>query len=874
MSQLTCSKCSRPAPRDAAYCYFDGFALPGAGQEAGPVAAGSRPFNSPFVFPSGRTCRNFDELALACQEDWKGACTLLKDGYLESFLGGLGRIDLALAAKEASRAADTEFGLDQLLGRLPTTALPEPKLRVDPLEVNLGVLDGADPRSFTLELENQGMRLLSGTVTSDAVWLSLGDVPGANDKHFHLTNEGKVSVTIRPNLIRASSKPVEGKLLITSNGGEVAVVFRAEKPIKPFPAGPLTGAMSPRQVAEKAMASQKEVAPYFEQGQVEAWYNDNGWIYPVKLPAASGLAAIQQFFEALGLTKPPKVVIDRQEITLLAEPGSSHSLSVEVSTQEKRPVFAHATSNVPWLEVGRAKFAGKSATVPMSIPSVPNAPGQVLRGEVTVISNGNARWVVPVLVEVAAPVGAFDFDAAPPPMQAILEPTEPLSVEDELPAPLAPPPPAPAPPPPAPVMPAAPPPPAPKSRGKRPEAGSDWWVHAIPAFLLLVVLGLVALYDIFKKEQPQTNLQFVLGPKYDTTSLTDKTQRVALDFSRDKRIGLMRVDGTRKTKLTSDTDGEQNSNTYISIDGTEYRYGNTVQNRDWVRNDKKAAGDLPSPYIGRWDTFRCPEEDVDVVQYAQIVPGQARTLDTALFYYRFHNTGKKTRKVALRVMLDTLIGKNDGAPFLVPGRSELVKTWASLKGDQVPDYLEVIENPNDSTNPGTVARVGLKGLAWSDDVKLTEPSRVLIAGFSSRDIGWDVPTNDIGKDSCVTIYWPEVDLKPGAMAHFAFTYGMGALDISKDIALSAPGGVLPGSEFTITGYVYNATAGQKVTLDLPDNLQAVEGLERTIEKEAERAQVFWRVRAVKQGAKEVHAVTKGAKSNPIRVVVNPGSIFG
>jgi DNA ligase D-like protein (predicted 3'-phosphoesterase) len=76
-------------------------------------------------------------------------------------------------------------------------------------------------------------------------------------------------------------------------------------------------------------------------------------------------AAIQQFFEALGLTKPPRVEIDRREITLLAEPGSSHALSLEVSTQDKRPVFAHGTSNVPWLEVGRAKFAGKSATVPM-----------------------------------------------------------------------------------------------------------------------------------------------------------------------------------------------------------------------------------------------------------------------------------------------------------------------------------------------------------------------------------------------------------------------------------------------------------------------------------------------------------------------------
>ena len=47
-----------------------------AGHEGGDVA-------NPFVFPTGRTCRSFNELALACQEEWSTACDLFQQGYLK-----------------------------------------------------------------------------------------------------------------------------------------------------------------------------------------------------------------------------------------------------------------------------------------------------------------------------------------------------------------------------------------------------------------------------------------------------------------------------------------------------------------------------------------------------------------------------------------------------------------------------------------------------------------------------------------------------------------------------------------------------------------------------------------------------------------------
>src|SRR5580704_10096487 len=65
-----CRTCSRVNPPEAFYCYYDGVVLDGHALNDGPIAVGAQPFLTPFVFPSGRACRNFDELVLACDTEW------------------------------------------------------------------------------------------------------------------------------------------------------------------------------------------------------------------------------------------------------------------------------------------------------------------------------------------------------------------------------------------------------------------------------------------------------------------------------------------------------------------------------------------------------------------------------------------------------------------------------------------------------------------------------------------------------------------------------------------------------------------------------------------------------------------------------------
>ena len=63
------------------------------------------------------------------------------------------------------------------------------------------------------------------------------------------------------------------------------------------------------------------------------------------------------------------------------------------------------------------------------------------------------------------------------------------------------------------------------------------------------------------------------------------------------------------------------------------------------------------------------------------------------------NKDKGKHKVGIRVMLDTFIGANDGVPFTIPGKKGFVDTKAEFSQKEIPDYIEVIENPDDPEEP-------------------------------------------------------------------------------------------------------------------------------------------------------------------------------
>jgi hypothetical protein len=878
----TCTKCSRVNPPEAVYCHFDGVALPGQARNGGPISVATQPFINPFVFPTGRTCRNFDELALACHENWHEARDLLQQGYLHNFLSALGRGDLALAAREAAKFPDRDRGLDGLLGKLPSKVLEAPKLRVEPAELNLGTLALGQDRQVQIHLHNQGMRLLYGTVTcDDCPWLMLGDAPGTPQKHFQIDHETVIPVHVRGNQLRAGNKPLEGKLIVESNGGTIPIVVRVDVPVKPFPSGILAGAKSPRQIAEKARAAPKDAAPLFENGAVAAWYKSNGWTYPVQGPPASGVGAVQQFFEALGLTEPPKVEISERSVGLRGDPGQQLRHVLRLETKEKRPVYAYGKSDQPWLEVGRPQLNGKVAKIPLVIPSVPNKPGQTLTAKVLVQANGNQRFTVPVTLVVGSPAAAvFDFDNAAPPVKPAPMPV--AAVPVTLPEPS----------------------PPPRTRVRSPGGGFPW-VHAVPALLLGgVLLGLV-IWDYATKGKGPSIDEVAFADEGDILpiSMADSPEpRLDIEFAEPRmRFGIQmskepdpQNPGKRK-RLTFEERGDSN-NTCILLDAQECLFGQSpgewlrlpkdltdepvlrsklgARDSQWLKSHRnKTLAKVPlvgdrKGYLSIWQYY----EGIRVYQTVELVVGeQTRLIDTVLVHYTLENRSEASHTVGLRMMIDTFIGANDGVPFTIPSQKELLTTWKQFEGSDIPDYIQALEHP-DIEEPGTIAHMGLKGFKLAGVANLEPIDKLVICRWPGSETKWswdyramnDPPEEK--KDSCVVLYWPYRDLEPGERRDAALTYGLNRIAVrgqGSRLGLTAGGSFRVGGEFTLTAYVKNPEPGQKVRLEqLPDGLKLVAGqeMEQTIQAGGEYSQASWRIRSQNPGKYQLEATSGPARA--------------
>lgn len=434
MSQV-CRLCSRVNPAEALYCYYDGAPLDAA--LGAPLAIGRQPFGHPFVFPDGRNCRNFDELILACEDDWQAGADMLRRGFFSSFFDAVGRPDLGHAARQSAKLRDRDRGLDQLLGQLPCTARPAASLVVQPLELNLGQLTDAAAPQFSLHLFNQGGGMIYGSVVAEADWLALGDAPGAPRKMFQFHVECEVAAHVVRKNLRAGPKPIDGRLVVETNAGLALVLVRIEVPNQPFPHGVLAGAATPRDLAKKAKASPKEAARLFESGAVRQWYEDNGWSYPIpKGQAAPGLASVQQFFEVLGLVKPPRVEISERSVALSGKPGEALQHTLHVHTPEKKYIFVQARSTVDWLRVVSQRTAGQRGQIVLRVPHVPALPGNRLNGFVHVTANGGQHFAVKVQLGVAGKRAQEAIEVVPitgsedvqPVKKSAAEPTETIPI--------------------------------------------------------------------------------------------------------------------------------------------------------------------------------------------------------------------------------------------------------------------------------------------------------------------------------------------------------------------------------------------------------------------------------------------------------------
>ena len=349
---------------------------------AGPVDPGQQPFPHPFVFPNGTACRNFDQLALACHNEWATAVELLRTGDLANFLAGLGRSDLARAAREAARQDDKDRALDQLLGELPANTIEPAKLHVETLHVNLGHLTVGKDHRWELRLANQGMRLLSGTIAAhDCTWLALGDGGGSPRKVFQFQTGTIIPVHVRGKLLRAAAKPVRADSSSKPTAAPPPSSSRPRCRSSRSPRAILAGAITPRQIAEKAKKRRpRQPRRCSRAGPLPAGISRTAGPIRCRGRPRPAWGRCSSIFEALGLTHAAegggaRVVAGCSRASL----GPACSTRSTCTAVEKRPVFASAVSDQPWLKVSQVVLDGRTAHVKLAVDSVPDRPGDTLQ---------------------------------------------------------------------------------------------------------------------------------------------------------------------------------------------------------------------------------------------------------------------------------------------------------------------------------------------------------------------------------------------------------------------------------------------------------------------------------------------------------------
>ena len=101
-----------------------------------------------FVFPSGRRCQSYDEFVQGCQYEWEDARQLLQDGVFDHYMGSIGRLDLARAARAAQTQQDADIGLHEFMSGLPAAdRVQGPRLDLDPRRLSFFASD-SDARAW------------------------------------------------------------------------------------------------------------------------------------------------------------------------------------------------------------------------------------------------------------------------------------------------------------------------------------------------------------------------------------------------------------------------------------------------------------------------------------------------------------------------------------------------------------------------------------------------------------------------------------------------------------------------------------------------------------------------------------------------------
>ena len=228
-------------------------------------------------------------------------------------------------------------------------------------------------------------------------------------------------------------------------------------------------------------------------------------------------------------------------------------------------------------------------------------------------------------------------------------------------------------------------------------------------------------------------------------------------------------------------DGIGTSFTTIRVEGTDFRL-----EQQKLKRSRREDGALLAE-------ARLPGTGISVTQIIQ--PMQSDDRVHIRIAYQIRNSGKKTQKVGIRLLLDTWAGKNDGFPFLLPaaGIEQLVRTerelspaesllWHTFDPTEKSDaavqpalspYCSMRKRSDPTEKSDAAVQPALEGFLAGPG--LTPPDRMAIVNWPNAvNTVWEYATNNerrITGDSAVALWWYPAAIVPAQVQQVATEVG-------------------------------------------------------------------------------------------------------
>jgi pimeloyl-ACP methyl ester carboxylesterase len=323
-----------------------------------------------------------------------------------------------------------------------------------------------------------------------------------------------------------------------------------------------------------------------------------------------------------------------------------------------------------------------------------------------------------------------------------------------------------------------------------------------------------------KKSIPRLPAQFILGKSANFKGgATLNASVVEVAVARDGRFTLGDDKGNN---LLYGHPSPSTSFTTVRIDNRDFPNRNS---NSWVVSvaPPTMQNDV---YTGRW----LINGNIEIVQTLSLVSGSDGPQSNCEIRYTLINRDTRAHTVGLRLLLDTQLGSNDGAPFRVPGVGDVTTDREWLRPN-IPPFFEAFDNLQ-------APRVFSIGTLIGDNAII--PDRLVATGWSqSVNTTWDYRISsgqDFTNDSAILLYWDPVTLQPGESREIVTYYGSGRAEVDRlpPIAtrIAFPqsmilfNGTAQNNPFALNVYLSNTISGVNVAarntqtiLRIPDGLE-------------------------------------------------------